>query len=409
MKKYMKKTIVSIILIICCVTISACGNMQELGSNLDTLGSQIYEEIYSANQSSIEDSILWEQNSNLKKELEIHFLDVGQADCTVIRQGDYTMVIDAGTDNMGTRIQNYLQKLGIQKIDIFIVTHWDSDHCGSADVLVTKFDIGKMYISDFYKDTRTCEDVLKAMSYKNIAGIVPSPYDTDSLGQADIQFIAPCENYNDANNSSIGLLLTFENHKFLFAGDAEEKAEEEMLKLNADLTADVYKVSHHGSKTATTKEFLEAISPSYAVISVGEGNSYGMPHAAPLNELRALGVQVFRTDEEGIIICTSSGTDLYWNTASSESWQTGEEGVIPVEKTEAETATETETDSSYLGDVQKNERGEGSYVININTQKFHLPGCSSVGDMAEKNKETTDLLKDELLNQGYSPCGRCKP
>lgn len=386
MKKIMKKSILIIIFIILCTLMSACGS-----TNMKELDSQAFSRDFSGVES--------------EEELEVHFLDVGQADCTVIRQGDYTMVIDAGTDDMGTKIQNYLQKLGVSKIDILIVTHWDADHCGGADVLVTKFDIGKMYISDFYKDTRVCEDVLKAMSYKNIAGIVPVPLDTDSLGDAGIQFIGPCDRYEDANNSSIALRLTFANNSFIFAGDAEEVAEEDMLKLDVDLTADVYKVSHHGSKTATSKEFLQAISPTQAVISVGEGNSYGMPHAAPLNELRALGVQVFRTDEEGSIICTSDGTHLSWNMAPSESWQTGEAGLNSAKETEPETNIETSNEAG--SDMEYSE--EANYIINTNTGKFHIPSCTSASEMAEKNKEKTNLTRDELIEQGYSPCGRCKP
>ena len=126
------------------------------------------------------------------------------------------------------------------------------------------------------------------------------------------------------NSWSVGVLLQNGNHRFLFTGDAEEGAEQDILQNGIDISADVYKVAHHGSNTATSQAFLDAVHPTYAVISAGEGNSYGHPHAEVLNRLRAAGVSVFRTDEQGTIVASSDGTTLTWNMSPSESWQAGE-------------------------------------------------------------------------------------
>ena len=121
------------------------------------------------------------------------------------------------------------------------------------------------------------------------------------------------------NSWSVGVLLQNGNHRFLFTGDAEEGAEQDILQNGIDISADVYKVAHHGSNTATSQAFLDAVHPTYAVISAGEGNSYGHPHAEVLNRLRAAGVSVFRTDEQGTIVASSDGTTLTWNMSPSES------------------------------------------------------------------------------------------
>ena len=139
--------------------------------------------------------------------------------------------------------------------------------------------------------------------------------------------MAPDENgdYGDnANDYSVGILLEHGENRFLFTGDAEEDSERDMLESGLGLSADVFKAAHHGSRTANTEEFLEAVDPEYVVISCGEGNSYGHPHAEVLNRLRAMGVQVFRTDEEGTIVASSDGSSITFNVPPSESWQAGE-------------------------------------------------------------------------------------
>jgi competence protein ComEC len=137
--------------------------------------------------------------------------------------------------------------------------------------------------------------------------------------------IAPVsEKYGDnENNYSIGVLVTYGETTFLFTGDAEEEAEEDILDTGIDIDCDVYKVAHHGSSTANTSAFLDAALPEYAVISCGEGNDYGHPHSEVLNELRTRGIKVFRTDEQGTIVATSDGKNITFNMSPDESWRSG--------------------------------------------------------------------------------------
>ncbi len=234
-------------------------------------------------------------------------------------------------------------------------------------------------------------------------------------------------------------MILFEDgeNSFLFTGDAEEEAEQDILKAGFSVRADVYKVGHHGSDTASSEAFLREVNPDYAVISCGEGNSYGHPHAAVLNRLRSMGVEVFRTDEQGSIIAQSDGKEITWNCAPSETWQTGERtgssadaGRSNAEKTDAGAAQGGETGSSIgidqsnaektdAGAAQSGETGtdvtqdgeteavEGEYIGNKNNGKLHRASCSRLP--GEKNRVAFET-REEAVAAGYDdPCKVCDP
>lgn len=257
-------------------------------------------------------------------ELEIHFLDVGQADSTLIICDGQTMLIDTGLDDQGTKIQNYLQKQGIDRLDYLVLTHPDADHIGSADVIMTKFEIGTIFMSNYEKETKTYKNLFKLIEENNIKYLSPAVGNVYALGSASFQILAPNREYDDPNDASIALMITHGENTFLFTGDAEKAAEEDMLANGLSLDADLYHAGHHGSKTSSSEEFLDAVSPRYTVISCGVDNPYGLPDAEVLNNLRARYVKVFRTDEQGTIVATSDGEEITFNCAPSETWQAGE-------------------------------------------------------------------------------------
>ena len=257
-------------------------------------------------------------------ELEIHFLDVGQADSTLIICDGQTMLIDTGLDDQGTKIQNYLKKQGIERLDYLVLTHPDADHIGSADVIMTKFEIGTIFMSNFEKETKTYKNLFKLIEENQIKYLSPAVGNVYALGSASFQILAPNREYDDPNDASIALMVTHGENTFLFTGDAEKAAEEDMLANGLSLDADLYHAGHHGSKTSSSEEFLDAVLPRYVVISCGVDNSYGLPDAEVLNNLRARYVKIFRTDEQGTIVATSDGEEITFNCAPSETWQAGE-------------------------------------------------------------------------------------
>ena len=257
-------------------------------------------------------------------ELEIHFLDVGQADATLVICDGYTMLIDTGLDEQGTKLQNYLQKQGIDRLDYLVLTHPDADHIGSADVIMTKFEIGTIFISNFEKETKTYKNLFKLIEDNQIKYLTPAVGNVYVLGSATFQILGPNREYEDPNDASITLLITHGENTFLFTGDAEKEAEKDMLSNGLSVAADVYHVGHHGSKTSTSEVLLDAVMPRYAVISCGVDNAYGLPDAEVLNHLREREIKVYRTDEQGTIIAISNGEKITFNCPSSETWQAGE-------------------------------------------------------------------------------------
>ena len=257
--------------------------------------------------------------------LEVHYLDVGQGDATLIVCGDGAMLIDAGNNSWGDDVRDYLEYQGVEDLDYVIGTHPDADHIGGLDVVMEAFDCGTVIMPDYEKETKTYEEVIDVMNQKGLELTLPQVGTVYELGEAAFTIVAPQGDYGDnANDYSVGILLEHGENRFLFTGDAEEDSEADMLNSGIDLSADVFKAAHHGSRTANTEAFLERVDPGYVVISCGEGNSYGHPHAEVLNRLREMGIKVFRTDEEGTITATSDGSSITFNVPPSESWKAGE-------------------------------------------------------------------------------------
>lgn len=270
----------------------------------------------------------WKENTPPKQvsgTLTVHYLDVGQGDAALIQCDGKSMLIDAGDNSKGTEVRSYLMKQNVETLDLVIGTHGDADHIGGLDVILYNFDCKTVIMPDRKRDTKTYRDVIDTMEHKNYSLTSPKVGDTYSLGEATVEIVAPCgDDYgSNENDYSVGVMITYGESKFLFTGDAEENAEQDMLQTGIDLDCDVYKVSHHGSSNASTSDFLDAILPEYAVISCGEGNDYGHPHAEVLNELRSRGVKVFRTDEQGTVVAVSDGKNITFNMEPSTSWLSG--------------------------------------------------------------------------------------
>ena len=174
-----------------------------------------------------------------KGNIEVHYMDVGQGDATLIKCGEATMLIDAGENDKGSEVWSYLKSQNVIKLDYVIGTHPDSDHIGGMDVIIYKFDCDNIFMSEFKKETRTYEDVFEAAKSKSYKITYPKPGETYTLGEATFTIVAPNEELDDANNASIGIYLEFGETSFLFTGDAEYTAEEDILASGYNIDADL--------------------------------------------------------------------------------------------------------------------------------------------------------------------------
>ena len=247
-------------------------------------------------------------SNEIEEDLKVTFLDVGQADCTLIQINGENMLIDAGNNEDGNLIVKYLQEQNITKFKYVIGTHPHEDHIGGLDDIINNFKIIKFYIPNVFTTTRTFETVLEALEKQNMTYTVPKIGQTLSLGESKIKVLYTGTDQEDLNNSSIVLKLTYKNVNFLFMADAGTNIEKQIL--NENIKSDILKVGHHGSNTSSSKEFLQKVNPEYAIISVGKNNDYNLPGKYTLKRLNNLKINTLRTDKKGTIIITSDGTKI---------------------------------------------------------------------------------------------------
>jgi len=249
--------------------------------------------------------------------LKVHYIDVGQADAILIQlPSGQNMLIDAGNNDDAYTVVNYLKSKGISTLDYVIGTHPHEDHIGGLDVVINSFVIGKVYLPRAISTTQNYIDALLAIKYKGLKVAEASGGVKLDVGQgATAELLAPNgTGYEELNDYSAVLRLTFGQTSFLFTGDAEGSSEAAMLRAGYNLQADVLKVGHHGSSSSTSAAFLKAVSPKYAVISVGKDNDYGHPHAETLAKLATAGIKLYRTDRQGTVKATSDGRTITFNT-----------------------------------------------------------------------------------------------
>lgn len=252
-----------------------------------------------------EDGVQVIDNSNL----EIYFFDVGQADSILIKNNSDTMLIDAGNNSDGDNLVNYIKnEVGLSDIDIVVGTHPHEDHIGGLDDIISSFDIGKVYLPDAISTSKTFEDVLDVIEKNDYSINVPIIDEVFELGNLKFKVIYTGSDESDLNNTSIVLKMLFGNTSYLFTGDATSKTEKKIL--DKDIDVDVLKIGHHGSNYSSTDDFLDKVSPKYAIIQVGTNNVYGHPHQNILDKLTERNIKIYRTDLDGTIKLISDGNKI---------------------------------------------------------------------------------------------------
>ena len=305
-KKSQKNTIIgSIITVIILIILTITGNDSQMfksttSATNDNVSSEVLDNLENVSIQTGNDCITTiPQDNNLR----VYCLDVGQGDSILITNNNKTMLIDASTNEMGSRVVKYLNDLGIKKIDYLVGTHPHEDHIGGLDNVIKSFDIGTIYMPNVVATTKTFEEVIDAISAKKLKVTSPKTGDKFTVGNAECEVMSIRNDKDDYNNCSIVIKMDFNNVSYLFTGDAEESVESSRKWPHID----VLKVGHHGSNTSSSKNFLEQIKPEVALISVGQGNTYGHPTQATLKRLSNIGAKIYRTDENGTILLIEKG------------------------------------------------------------------------------------------------------
>lgn len=252
---------------------------------------------------------------DLSSLMSVSFIDVGQGDCELIQCSGVNILIDGGEAATADFVVSELKSKGVEKLDMYIISHPHSDHMGAASKIIDTFIVDKFVTTDFSEmNTPTSaiyENMLDSLEKQpDCQYITVKAGDTFEVGELSFLVVSPSEETTDYNNMSIVVRVDYKNTRFLFTGDAEEEIEKEIIANGYDIKANVLKVGHHGSSTSTCAEFLKAVSPEYAVISCGADNSYGHPHKETTDLLKRCNVTYFRTDESGTITLYSDGNKI---------------------------------------------------------------------------------------------------
>lgn len=314
--------------------------------------------------------------ARLDTELMVKFMDVGQGDACLLVCGGEAMLVDGGTADGGANIGQELRDMGILRLKYLVNTHPHDDHVGGMCAPVAEMSVGAAYSSTVDYDQNYFARFKRLLRERGVELGTLEAGDELKLGGARVHVLAPREELNDLNENSIVLRVVHGGNTFLLTGDAGKQEERTMLEARAPLDSDVLKVGHHGSNGSSCEEFLDAVSPDWAVISLGADNDFGHPHDEVLDRLADVGARVLRTDKNGDITMVSDGRDL----------------VVTAERGFEDTG----------GDV----RDEEYYIGNRQSRKFHTPGCASLP--AERNRVVFDT-RAEAVEAGYTPCGSCMP
>lgn len=242
--------------------------------------------------------------------LTIHYIDVGQGDSTLVQFNNKTLLIDAGCPNR--KVYNYLKKCGVKKLNYVIATHPHDDHIGGMPYIIHSFPIDKFLAPKATNNTDSFKKMIAALKQKHLKINCAKAGTYISLDPKLSCFMVAPNNstYKNLNNYSVVLKIIYGNTSFIFCGDAENLSEEEILNSAYNINSDVLKLGHHGSKTATSNNFLNEVNPKVAIISCGRGNDYRHPHKETLKKLKNKHITTYRTDINGTIILQSNGTKI---------------------------------------------------------------------------------------------------
>ncbi len=322
-----------------------------------------------------------------KTEEKVYFIDVGQADCTLIESNGLYMLIDSGEEEDGETVKKYLRDRGVDRLTYVIATHPHEDHIGGMDDVIDSFQTDNVIMPKVSAATYCFENMANAIIKSKAKVIEPVVGASYSLGDFTFTVLGPKEyDTEEMNNNSVAIKLVNKNDSFIFTGDAEAQEENDIINSGIDISADVLRVGHHGSKSSTSDAFLNKVAPKYAVISVGKDNAYDHPADTTVEKLNNKKIKIYRTDIHNTITAVSTGNGI------------------------------TFTQSSDGGGARQSSEAVGSgtktvqtFILNKHSMKFHKDTCIYGKKTSPENKLIYTGYSDTVKSFGYTPCKVCDP
>ncbi len=324
-----------------------------------------------------------ESQSFAKYPFEITMLDVGQGLCVLVRADDEYMVYDGGGGNSSSRVVSIISKTkNIKNIRYMFASHYDQDHIFGLIGLLNRVTVGTAIIPGYQEKTKTYFSFKRALE-KAQSVVYANNGQRYKLGNAYIDILYATDGKEEKENDrSTVIKVNYGNFSCIITGDAETETETKLVKDGANLSCDLYIVGHHGSNSSSTPDFVAAMKPKLAFISVGKDNKFGHPSKKTLKTLEKNKTEIYRTDTRGDIVLAYDGKEYSIITSKNE-------------KPLAKSAT--------------NENLEQDYVLNTKRMKYHRKNCKNVETISDANRKLVHSSKKALENEGYLPCGYCQP
>jgi beta-lactamase superfamily II metal-dependent hydrolase len=325
--------------------------------------------------------------------LTVHFLDVGQSDCTFIEVGgEFTLMIDAADAAHADKVVRYVRSLGYETIDALVLTHPHSDHIGGAEKVIESFYVKSVYMTSETGDEPYYSALLGAVEKNSLKTVTAERGGELSLGELNGTFLAPSDKrFADENDMSAVLSLGYGDIRLLFMGDAGADAESELLDSGAELSAHVVKAGHHGSNGSSSSEFIGATGATYVVFSCGIDNDFGHPSVYAVDRWESGGARCFRTDLDSTVLLCTDGEGIAAGSIEDSGFWRNARMILP--------AVSSDGDHS---DSAKQEK----YILDTETHTVHVRGCYKALRLPEIRAEHTSAEIDRLLAEGYEKC-RC--
>ncbi|WP_339213602.1 MBL fold metallo-hydrolase [Ornithinibacillus sp. FSL M8-0202] len=358
-----KKLIASLFLTI---ILTACGQ----GVSLET-NKELATDIEKAQTEPTSDHVISdeqteghrkEQNNSKSTEnlaeLQVHYIDVGQADATLFQYGNHNILFDAG-DWRGNEVVNYLHSQGVSKLDLVIGSHPDADHIGQLADVINTYEVTEVWLSGNESTSSTFQRVLEAIVSSGANYHEPRAGEEFDIGPLNLKVLHPQSITGKPNEESISVLFTYGDVKFLFTGDADRDAETQMMTVGFDVNADILQLGHHGSSTSSDPSFISAVSPEIAIYSAGADNKYGHPHREVISYITNAGIDLYGTDVNGTIIVTTDGKEY--------TVKTERDGTVPSKNSSSNNSS---GDTANSNEASKSNEKANSSCIDINTASY---------------------------------------